>query len=968
MNVSGDLFLKDASLSTHEDDFLYLTKDATSTFKSSKEDSYFKDISSDQFPKDPPFKSKSTKRDTFLLSKEALPNSAKHDTLSEGSPSKSRSTGRTSRNSWYSDSPTDEEFLYGPNNSRTSQFNFTWPIRNLVSELEGQITLGALHMVHERSEEMVCGKIMPQGGIQALETMLYTLDYVNGEGRWAGSGQRVMPPGVRLGVMAKDDCDRDIFGLEQAVDFIKGSITSIGGSSYRCPDGSQPENEVKIISGVLGAPSSVTSIQVHNLLKLFKIPQISFFSTSPTLSNRERFPYFLRTIPSDVYQAEVMVALVKKLGWTYISVVYEESSYGILGFNEVEKLLKENDICLATTEKLLKDSGQATDADYDVIVARLLKKGHARGVIIFGSDQEVGELMKAVGRRGKEGTFAWIGSDGWGGRGLAFKGKEEAVEGAITVQPLAEEVQGFRDYFLSLRPATNTRNPWFIEYWEQHFGCKYPGSAQTPFNQKYEKTCTGEEQISGNNGFEMEAQLQFVSDGVLAFAHAYKNSTPQFKVNETMHPESVCSKPCGRRQYVQPFPGDPCCWTCKDCLMYQYLPSKIKCEECPYGTVPSYNMSTCIAIPQVYLHYTDAIALAAMTLASLGILATSFVVVLFLRYKDTPVVKASGLELCFVLLFGILLCYTMTFLLVSKPTVVTCGVQKVGLGLCFSICYSAILTKTNRIARIFRAGKRTAKRPKFISPESQLIICGSIVGGEVIVSLVWLLISPPNAVPFYSNRADHQLVCHEAVGFSYMIGLAYPILLVIVCTVYAILTRKIPEAFNESKHIGFTMYTTCIIWAAFVVIYLSTAHSIQIRIATMCFSISLSATVALICMFLPKTHLILFRPERNVRQSMLKTTSGGGGTSPGGGGGGGSNYSTTGTTYLSKSNNSSCARIDSGTISDDMEMTQRLRASGSFSSAFSTSATQTYCSNGNSISTQTLDSMERDFDDDDVEL
>ena len=49
-------------------------------------------------------------------------------------------------------------------------------------------------------------------------------------------------------------------------------------------------------------------------------------------------------------------------------------------------------------------------------------------------------------------------------------------------------------------------------------------------------------------------------------------------------------------------------------------------------------------------------------------------------------------------------------------------------------------------------------------------------------------------------------------------------------------------------------------------------------------------------------------------------------------------------------------------------MTQRLRPSGSFSSAFSNSATQTYCSNGNSISTQTLDSMERDFDDDDVEL
>ncbi|KAL8584145.1 hypothetical protein ACOMHN_011759 [Nucella lapillus] len=115
----------------------------------------------------------------------------------------------------------EEDFLFASNSSKRSQFNYTWPIRDWVSEIHGQITLGALHMVHERSEENVCGKIMPQGGIQALENMLYTMDYVNGEGRWEDRGRRIMPDGIRLGVLAKDDCDRDIFGLEQAVDFIK---------------------------------------------------------------------------------------------------------------------------------------------------------------------------------------------------------------------------------------------------------------------------------------------------------------------------------------------------------------------------------------------------------------------------------------------------------------------------------------------------------------------------------------------------------------------------------------------------------------------------------------------------------------------------------------------------------------------------------------------------------------------------
>ena len=57
------------------------------------------------------------------------------------------------------DSPAKEQFLYGPNNSRTSRFNFTWPLRDLVAAIDGDITLGALHMVHERSEGMVLSLI-----------------------------------------------------------------------------------------------------------------------------------------------------------------------------------------------------------------------------------------------------------------------------------------------------------------------------------------------------------------------------------------------------------------------------------------------------------------------------------------------------------------------------------------------------------------------------------------------------------------------------------------------------------------------------------------------------------------------------------------------------------------------------------------------------------------------------------------
>lgn len=89
-----------------------------------------------------------------------------------------------------------------------------WPIKH-ESVVEGDLILGGLMMVHEREDSVTCGPIMPQGGIQSLEAMLYTLDRVN---------EMKLLPDVTLGAHILDDCDKDTYGLEMAVDFIKGTF------------------------------------------------------------------------------------------------------------------------------------------------------------------------------------------------------------------------------------------------------------------------------------------------------------------------------------------------------------------------------------------------------------------------------------------------------------------------------------------------------------------------------------------------------------------------------------------------------------------------------------------------------------------------------------------------------------------------------------------------------------------------
>nr|XP_009670157.1 PREDICTED: metabotropic glutamate receptor 2-like [Struthio camelus australis] len=62
-----------------------------------------------------------------------------------------------------------------------------------------------------------------------------------------------------------------------------------------------------------------------------QIPQISYASTAPDLSDNSRYDFFSRVVPSDTYQAQAMVDIVKALKWNYVSTLASEGSYGESG-------------------------------------------------------------------------------------------------------------------------------------------------------------------------------------------------------------------------------------------------------------------------------------------------------------------------------------------------------------------------------------------------------------------------------------------------------------------------------------------------------------------------------------------------------------------------------------------------------------------------------------------------------------
>ncbi|NXG03623.1 GRM5 protein, partial [Sakesphorus luctuosus] len=333
---------------------------------------------------------------------------------------------------------------------------------------------------------------------------------------------------------------------------------------------------------------------------------------------------------------------------------------------------------------------------------------------------------------------------------------------------------------------------------------------------------------------------------------------------------SVCSEPCEKGQIKVIRKGEvSCCWTCTPCKENEYVSDEYTCKACQLGSWPNEDLTGCDLIPVQYLRWGDPEPIAAVVFACLGLLATLFVTVIFIMYRDTPVVKSSSRELCYIILAGICLGYLCTFCLIAKPQQIYCYLQRIGIGLSPAMSYSALVTKTNRIARILAGSKKKicTKKPRFMSACAQLVIAFILICIQLGIIVALFIMEPPDIMHDYPSIREVYLICNTT-NLGVVTPLGYNGLLILSCTFYAFKTRNVPANFNEAKYIAFTMYTTCIIWLAFVPIYFGSNY----KIITMCFSVSLSATVALGCMFVPKVYIILAKPERNVRSAFTTST------------------------------------------------------------------------------------------------
>ena len=327
-------------------------------------------------------------------------------------------------------------------------------------------------------------------------------------------------------------------------------------------------------------------------------------------------------------------------------------------------------------------------------------------------------------------------------------------------------------------------------------------------------------------------------------------------------PESLCSYPCGGGKYPEPIANQAeCCWVCRPCSGTHDVGKGLECIQCGQGYKPNESRTECVLIPPSYLMWSDWLSIVILILTLFGIIATTAVAVVFTVYHKHQLIKASSRELSVVLLTGIMLCYLLPFFFIAKPAVWICGVRRFGIGFCFSICYSALLVKTNRIHRIFNRPSSSSQVPPLISPESQLFFTALLVAVQVVMVAIWLAAEEPKAELFYDDDVT-ELRCGESLHIGLSVSLGYNFLLLMATLYFAFRTRKVPQNFNEARFINLTMYTLSVLWLAFIPTYYATANlDTNYQTGSLVLAIILNATVTLCILFVPKIYFIFTREQ-----------------------------------------------------------------------------------------------------------
>ncbi|KAM7368041.1 hypothetical protein PAMP_014294 [Pampus punctatissimus] len=318
----------------------------------------------------------------------------------------------------------------------------------------GDIIIGGLFPIHESvnvtiekdgSDTRTCDRFSEARLVQSL-IMVHAVEEVN---------KRNELGNLTLGLCLLDSCSDITTALQQSLLFMKKNLD---GADELYPP----------VLAVVGEYYSEISIAVTRQLNLEYIPQISYGSTSGYLSDKNRFPSFMRTVPEDNHQAHAIAEILKNHQWNWVGVVTTDGDYGRYALERLQHYATDYNICFAFISTLPDVLGDSKIKDYiNATVKNIIENEKVKVIVSFARPHHMMYIFDSLLKdpRGRE--KIWLASDNWS-ESASVLGKWNLSDvGTIFGTTLKSgNTTRFKEYLsnLDVNPDHHKNNPFLYEF------------------------------------------------------------------------------------------------------------------------------------------------------------------------------------------------------------------------------------------------------------------------------------------------------------------------------------------------------------------------------------------------------------------------------------------------------------------------------------------------------------------------
>ncbi|XP_030170460.1 G-protein coupled receptor family C group 6 member A isoform X2 [Lynx canadensis] len=749
----------------------------------------------------------------------------------------------------------------------------------------GHVIIGGLFAIHEkmlssedyprRPEIQKCVGFEISIFLQTL-AMIHSIEMINNS---------TLLSGIKLGYEIYDTCTEVTVAMAAALRFLSKFNSSREIMEFKCDYSSYMPR----VKAVIGAGYSEITMAVSRMLNLQLMPQVSYESTAEILSDKIRFPSFLRTVPSDFYQTKAMAHLIEKSGWNWIGIIATDDDYGRMALNTFAVQTTANNVCIAFKEVLpafLSDN--TIEVRINETLEKIIAEAQVNVIVVFLRQFHVFNLFsKALERNINK---IWIASDNWStATKITTIPNVKRIGKVVGFTFRRGNMSSFHSFLQKLHIFPSDNNKVLNEYATLLSACAYvkdsdlsqciSNHSQGTLAYKVNKDI--ERNFSLRNDFLWDytepGLVHSIQLAVLALGYAIRDLC---QARDCQNPnafqpweqiQSKCSKECSPGQMKKTTRSQHiCCYECVNCPENHYSnqTDMDHCLLCNNETQWAPVRSTaCFEKEVEYLSWNDSLAILLLALSLLGIMFVLAIGIIFTRNLNTPVVKSSGgLLVCYVILLCHFLNFASTGFFIGEPQDFTCKTRQTFFGVSFTLCISCILVKSLKILLAFSFDPKLQNFLKCLYKPIPIIF--TCTGIQVAICTIWLIFAAPAVEENVSLPRVIILECEEGSILAFGIMLGYIAILAFICFIFAFKGRKLPENYNEAKFITFGMLIYFIAWITFVPVYATTFGKYLPAVEIIV--ILISNYGILCCTFFPKCYVILYKQETNTKSAFLK--------------------------------------------------------------------------------------------------